>query len=110
MSVYARRNSLLKAAADGVSIEGVSTQPASAFSVGDTVQTTRRKQPGVNQPGGVGTVTKVTFVKGGDALYDVKYHDSARAESSLTKDIMKLYTFTECRPQRSSAAVSTGKY
>ena len=64
----AQKDALLRAAADGVSIEGVSTQPTSAFSVGDTVQTTRRKEPGVNQPGGVGTVTKVTFVKGGDAL------------------------------------------
>ena len=78
------------------------------FGVGATVETTRRKQPGFNQSGGVATVTKVSVV-GGEAFYDVKYNDSTRTETSLPESILTPFVPSEGRKKRASQPSSTGE-
>ena len=114
--MYVQKNALELAASKGVTRESVelfganaARQPSPAlFHVGALVRTTTRMQQGVNQPGGVATVTKVSSQSSG-AFYNVKYNDSARAETHLPESTLSTYVIDEGRPRRSQEASFAGE-
>jgi hypothetical protein len=79
----------------------------SSFKVGNVVEVARRKQPGVNEEGGVAEIMEVNSRRG-QVLYRVRYVLDKREENELDDSILKLWVSPAGRPTRSIQSSQQG--
>jgi hypothetical protein len=80
---------------------------SSSFVIGNHVQVSRRKQPGVNEEGGVAEITEV-YLRRGQVRYTVRYVLDNREENDLDDSIMQLWVPPAGRPTRSTQSAQQG--
>ena len=91
-----------------VSNLNLSPEPiVSSFKVGNVVEVARRKQPGVNEEGGVAEIMEVNSRRG-NFFYRVRYVLDNREENELDDSIMKLWVSPAGRPTRSTQSSQQG--
>ena len=78
----------------------------SSFKVGNVVEVARRKQPGVNEEGGVAEIMEVNSRR--QVLYRVRYVLDKREENELDDSILKLWVSPAGRPTRSNQSSQQG--
>jgi len=81
---------------------------SSLFIVGSHVEVDRRKQPGINEEGGVAEVTEV-YSRRGQTLYKVRYVLDNREERDVDDTIMKAWVAPVGRPTRSTQSSQQGQ-
>ena len=79
----------------------------SSFKVGNIVEVARRKQPGVNEEGGVAEIMEVNSRRG-QVYYRVRYVLDKREENELDDSILKLWVSPAGRPTRSIQSSQQG--
>ena len=79
----------------------------SPFKVGNIVEVARRKQPGVNEEGGVAEIMEVNSRRG-QVYYRVRYVLDKREENELDDSILKLWVSPAGRPTRSTQSSQQG--
>ena len=78
------------------------------FQVGDIVEASRRKGPGVNRQGGAARIAAVSFNKDGNELYDISYINYKGTEDALPVSILKSVSQSDARPRRFEDALANG--
>ena len=79
----------------------------SSFTVGSYVEVARRKQPGVNEEGGVAEIIEA-YSRRGLFLFKVRYVIDNREESDVDDSILKAWVMPAGRPTRSTLSAQQG--